>query len=83
MQIVVTRLMQEVVIDDHPGAHSLALFAHRGSQLIQAVNAQQKMWPFNSHHTMLIKKNCYAYMYIPEVNLVYTRFNINLHFSLA
>ena len=48
--------MQEVVIDDHPGVHSPAPFAHRGSQLIQAANAQQKMWPFNSHHTMLIKK---------------------------
>ena len=56
MQIFVTQLMQEEVIDDHPGAHSLAPFAHRGSQLIQAANAQQKMWPFNGCRTMLIKK---------------------------
>lgn len=69
MQIVVTRLMQEVVIDDHPAAHFLAPFALRGSQPIQAATAQQKMWPLNGHNTMLIKQNFNAI--IPELWLVY------------
>jgi len=61
MQVVATQLMQGVVIDAHPAAHSLAPFVHHGSQLIQAASAQQKTWPLNGHDTMLIKKNFYTF----------------------
>ena len=64
--------MQEVVIDAHPAAHSLAPFVHHGSRLIPAASAPQKMWPLNGHDTMLIKKNFYTFIFEVWLSFFFT-----------